>query len=458
MHILGEHALVIGGSVAGLMTARVLARHYARVTVIDRDVLPADSRHRKGVPHGLHAHGLLARGRELLESYFPGLTDDLAAQGALKGDLLADCVWFNHGVYLKQERSGLTGLLVSRPLLESYVRQRVAALRNVRLLEGCEALNPTFDPDTGRIMGVEVDRDRERYVLDADLVVDAAGRGSRAPDWLQALGYEVPSAEKVEVGIGYTTRLYRRKPEHAGGKLAVVVRGGAPDYRFGVALAQEDDSWIVSTGGYFGDAAPRDEEGLRAFVRSLPARELGEIVGSAEPISSFRAYRFAASVRRRYERLARFPAGYLLIGDALCSFNPSYGQGMTTAALEATALDECLAGGTEALARRFFRAAARIIDIPWQIAVGNDLAHPQVVGKRAPMGRFFGWYVGKLHRAAARDGLLGTRFLEVANLMATPTALLAPEIALRVMRGNLVRLFGSPELGSASAQLPQLDC
>jgi 2-polyprenyl-6-methoxyphenol hydroxylase-like FAD-dependent oxidoreductase len=274
-------------------------------------------------------------------------------------------------------------------------------------------------------------------VLDADLVVDAAGRGSRAPDWLQALGYEVPSAEKVEVGIGYTTRLYRRKPEHAGGKLAVVVRGGAPDYRFGVALAQEDDSWIVSTGGYFGDAAPRDEEGLRAFVRSLPAHELGEIVGSAEPISSFRAYRFAASVRRRYERLARFPAGYLLIGDALCSFNPSYGQGMTTAALEATALDECLAGGTEALARRFFRAAARIIDIPWQIAVGNDLAHPQVVGKRTPMGRFFGWYIGKLHRAAARDGLLGTRFLEVANLMAPPTALLARSVALRVVRGNL---------------------
>ena len=458
MRMLGEHALVIGGSIAGLMTARVLARHYARVTVIDRDVLPEDSRYRKGVPHGLHAHGLLARGREVLESYFPGLTEDLMARGALTGDLLADSAWFNHGVYLRRERSGLTGLLVSRGLLESYVRQRVMALENVRLLERCEALDPIFDPLAERFTGVEVDRDGERYVLDADLVVDAAGRGSRGPDWLEALGYDTPAVEKVEVGIGYTTRLYRRRPEHAGGKIAVIVRGGAPHYRFGVALAQEDDTWIVSTGGYFGDAAPRDEDGLRAFVRSLPASELGEIVSSAEPISSFRAYRFAASVRRRYERMPRFPARYLLIGDALCSFNPSYGQGMTTAALEAAALDECLSRKTERLAQRFFKAAAAIIDIPWQIAVGNDLAHPMVAGRRTAMGRFLGWYIGKLHRAGAQDARVATRFLEVANLMAAPSALLAPEIALRVMRGNLVRLFGSPELGSASAQVPQLDC
>ena len=236
MHILGEHALVIGGSVAGLMTARVLARHYARVTVIDRDVLPADSRHRKGVPHGLHAHGLLARGRELLESYFPGLTEDLAAQGALKGDLLADCVWFNHGVYLKQEWSGLTGLLVSRPLLENYVRQRVAALRNVRLLEGCEALNPMFDPGYRAHSRGSRSIGTGAVLLDADLVVDAAGRGLARPDWLQALGHEVPSGEKVEVGIGYTTRptaaaRARRR------QLAVVVRGGAPDYRSARARA-----------------------------------------------------------------------------------------------------------------------------------------------------------------------------------------------------------------------------
>lgn len=193
-------------------------------------------------------------------------------------------------------------------------------------------------------------------------------------------------------------------------------------------------------------------------MRSLPASELGEIVSSAEPISNFRAYRFAASVRRRYERMTRFPAGYLLIGDALCSFNPSYGQGMTTATLEAAALDECLGGGTERLAQRFFEAAAAIIDIPWQIAVGNDLAHPMVAGKRTEMGRFMGWYIGKLHRAAAHDARLATRFLEVANLMASPSALLAPEIALRVLRGNLVRLFGDPELRTAPAQVPQLDC
>jgi 2-polyprenyl-6-methoxyphenol hydroxylase-like FAD-dependent oxidoreductase len=458
MRKLGQHALVIGGSIAGLVSARVLSRHYARVTVIDRDALPDDGRHRKGVPHSLHAHGLLARGRELLEGFFPGLTEDLVAKGARTGDLLADSVWFNHGVYLRQEPSALTGLLISRPLLESYVRRRVMELANVRVLERCEALEPTFDRDAGRITGVVVEREGERYVLDADLVVDTSGRASRGPDWLAALGYELPAVEKVEVGIGYTTRLYRRRPEDAGGKLAVIVRGGAPHYRFGVALAQEGDSWIVSTGGYFGDAAPRDEEGLRAFVQSLPACELGDIVSTAEPISEFRAYRFAASVRRHYERLPRFPAGYLLVGDALCSFNPSYGQGMTTAVLEAKSLEECLAGGTERLAQRFFSAAAAIIDIPWQIAVGNDLSHPMIAGKRTAMGRFLGWYIGKLHRAGAHDARLATRFLEVANLMAPPTALLAPEIALRVLRGNLAALFSNPMTRPAQRELAQLDC
>jgi 2-polyprenyl-6-methoxyphenol hydroxylase-like FAD-dependent oxidoreductase len=287
------------------------------------------------------------------------------------------------------------------------------------------------------VTGVEVDAGNGKEILAADLVVDATGRGSRSQSWLETLGFDAPAVEKVEVGIGYTTRLYRRRPGDAGGKRALVMRGGAPRYRFGVALAQENDRWIVSVGGYFGDYAPLDEEGFLGFVRTLPVPEIVEIVSSAEPLSGFRSFRFPASVRRRYERLGRFPDGYLVVGDALCSFNPAYGQGMTTAILEAKALSDCLGDGPARLAERFFAAAAAIIDIPWRIAVGGDLEHPRVEAARTPFARFMGWYIGKLHRAAARDAALAVRFLKVANLMAPPAALLAPAIALRVLRGNL---------------------
>src|SRR6476619_4150616 len=140
---------------------------------------------------------------------------------------------------------------------------------------------------------------------------------------------------------------------------------------------------------------------------------------------------------RRYDKMRRFPKGYLVFGDAICSFNPVYGQGMTVAAQEAALLRECLEAGDADLARRFFAAASTAIDTPWYIAVGNDLRHPQVQGPPPAKVRFINWYIGKLHMAARHDARLATAFLEVANLEAPPTQLLHPATVLRVIRGNL---------------------
>jgi 2-polyprenyl-6-methoxyphenol hydroxylase-like FAD-dependent oxidoreductase len=432
---------------AGLAAARVLSERYARVTVLDRDALPDGAIFRKGVPQGSHAHGLLARGRDALEALFPGLTGELVREGAMKVDLLADSIWFNHGVRLGAADSGLIGLLVSRPMLEDRVRRRLLEHPRVRVLDRCEALRPTFDSRLGRVTGVEIDTGSGREILAADLVVDATGRFSKSPAWLEELGFEPPPTEQVEVGIAYTTRLYRRRPDDAGGKRVIAVRSGAPLYRFGVALAQEDDRWIVSVGGYFGATAPADQSSVTDFARSLPVREIGDIVGNAETLSPFRGFRFPASVRRRYERIGHFPAGYLVTGDALCSFNPAYGQGMTAAILEAIALRDCLALGSDRLAQRFFKVAAGILDTPWQIAVGGDLEHPQVKGRRTLQGRALSWYIRRLHRAAVRDPSVAVRFLEVANLMAPPAALLAPDVAFRVLRGNLTSRGRVPARG-----------
>src|SRR5262249_46295906 len=220
---------------------------------------------------------------------------------------------------------------------------------------------------------VKIGNGEEHTVL-ADLVVDASGRGSSSPAWLESLGYIRPEEERIEIGIGYTTRVYRRRPEDLGGKTAVVIAGSGPNWRNGALLYQTEDRWIVSIGGYFGDHAPDDQQMFAAYARSFPTSDIYDIVSRAEPLSDFVRYRYPANLRRRYERLARFPKGYLVFGDAICSFNPVYGQGMTVAAQEALLLADCLAASDEAdLPRRFFKAVERVVDVPWDITVGNDL-------------------------------------------------------------------------------------
>ena len=444
MKHIGQHAVVIGASMGGLLAARALSDFYAVVTVLERDTFPLSDIPRKGVPQGRHPHGLLSRGRHVIENFFPGWTDEVVASGGVRGDIAGDVNWIGHGVTIKSAPSDLVGLLASRPVLEGHVRRRLMGLSNVRVIENCAVQGLIADDKNTTIRGVRarVGNGVEQTIT-ADLVVDASGRGSSSPGWLEGFGFTRPEEEKIEIGIGYTTRVYRRRPTDLGGKLAVVIAGSGPNWRNGVILYQTEDRWIVAIGGYFGDHAPDDEQMFAAYAGSLPTSEIYDIVAHAEPLSEFVRYRYPANLRRRYERLTRFPSGYLVFGDAVCSFNPVYGQGMTVAAQEAALLRECLEAGDANLARRFFAAASIAIDTPWDIAVGNDLRHPQVAGPRSPKVRFINWYIGKLHMAARHDVKLATAFLEVANLEAPPTRLLRPAIVMRVLRGNLGRRRGN---------------
>jgi 2-polyprenyl-6-methoxyphenol hydroxylase-like FAD-dependent oxidoreductase len=435
----GEHAIVIGASMGGLLAARALAEHYGRVTVVERDALRPDEP-RKGVPQSSHIHGLLARGGVALEAFFPGFTDELVARGAIRADLLARSLMWLNGGYLAQAPSGLMGLASSRPMLEGWVRRRLLQLPNVSVIDSCTVHRLESAAHGTRVTGIHVARrpDDAESTISADLVVDATGRGSRSPRWLSALGFDPPEREEVEVGITYTTRLYRRRAEHLGGVAAVIVAPGEPLWRGGGVLAQEGDRWIVSLAGYHGDHAPPDDRGFVEFARSFPVGEIHELVKSAEPLSEYVSFKFPANVRQHYERLRRFPEGLLVFGDALCSFNPIYGQGMTVASLEAGVLRECLSRGSERLASRFFESAARLTDVPWQMAVGQDLCHPRSRKKRAPPARVLDWYVRRLHFAARRDAALAKSFIEVANLVAPPPTLMRPATLLRVLRGNLL--------------------
>jgi 2-polyprenyl-6-methoxyphenol hydroxylase-like FAD-dependent oxidoreductase len=438
----GAHAIVIGSGIGGLIAARVLADRYERVTILERDALPEKAQPRKGVPHGRHAHGLLARGREVLEEMFPGLTQELVEAGAVSGDTLADSRWFNFGVYLAVGHSGLRSILLSRPLLETHLRRRLLANFGVSIREQTCVQGLAADESRGRVEGVRLSRfaGAPGEVLAADLVVDCSGRHSHSRQWLANLGYPAPVEETIGVRISYATRLLHRTPGQLAGKRVALIGAQAPTWRFGVALANEHDRWIVTQGGYFDDMPGSSDQAYLRFAESLAAPDIAELLATAEPLTAPVGFGFPASRRTRYEWLHRFPQGYLVFGDALCSFNPIYGQGMTAAALEGAALRDCLARGTAGLAARFFASASSIIDIPWQIAAGNDLRHPRLQGQQSRIGRFMSWYIGKVHHAGAEDPAVACAFLRVANLMEPPSKLFAVNTVLKVLRGNLFRV------------------
>jgi len=433
----GSHAVVLGGSLAGLATAAALAPRFERVTIVERDALVAAAAPRRGVPQGRHGHALLPGGQQALEALLPGLTDDLVDAGA-HAVRTGRVRMHLHGGYLATIDVPEQVIAASRPLVETVVRRRVIDLPNVDVVQACDARGLLVDAARTRVTGVRLLPRRDaavEEVVHADLVVDATGRGSRSPSWLEALGYDAPEEEQVEVNVRYTTRLFRRDGTSLGGARQVLV-GAIPTGRGAFMQTVEDDCWLVSLIGYFGDHAPADLDGFRAFAAGLEASEAFEIATTCTPVGAGTTTAYRAGRRRHYARLRRFPDRYVVIGDALCSFNPTFGQGMSVAAAEARLLGRVVDGGLDGAGRRFFRRARRLVDVPWTLAVGEDLRFPQVAGRRDLQSRLVGPYLRRLVRTARHDPDVAWAFLRVIGLLAPPESLMAPRVARRVLRSG----------------------
>jgi 2-polyprenyl-6-methoxyphenol hydroxylase-like FAD-dependent oxidoreductase len=437
----GEHAVVIGASVAGLLAARALSDAYERVTIIERDELPAVGQGRKAVPQGSHAHVMLASGQRAIEQLLPGITDQLFAAGAQSGKALHEIRLVIAGHQLTREARGADVLLASRPLIEGHVRRRVLAVANVALRERRDAIDVLTSPDRQRVTGVRlVSRGREaQMVLDSDLVVAASGRAARVPALLDALGYTRPSEDRLTVDLLYVSRRVRLRPEALEGDKLVGI-GARPGLPRGVWLIAQEDHWILTAFGYGAEHhPPTDEQGYLEFIATVAPPDVLAAIRDSEPLGELVTHRFPANQRRRYERLKHFPDGLLVLGDAISSFNPLYGQGMSVAALEAIVLRRCLEQGEQQLAKRFFRAAGKIVAPAWDMAIGGDLALPEVLGKRSLIVRISNAYMERLLRVAERDPIVAQAFGEVSDLLAPPQDVLKPRILWRVLRGNLHR-------------------
>lgn len=438
----GDRAVVLGGSIGGLLAARVLADAYDEVVVVERDRLPHTAAHRRGVPQSRHIHGLLAGGQQALEELFDGLTAELVDAGAPAGDMLEHVRACFGGHRLQPGPSGLLALQASRPLLEACVRARVRALPSVRFLDRCDAAGLTTTPDGQRVTGARLVRradDSAEQTVGADLVVDATGRSSRTPAWLEMLGYPRPPVERLQVGIGYASRTCRLVPGLLGDSLGIVIAATPDNPRGGAVAAMEGDRLIVTLYGILGDHPPTDPNGFAAFASTLQFPDISEVLRQAEPLDEPVRFRYPTSVRHHYERLTRFPSGLVVMGDAVCTFNPIYGQGMSVAVLQALALGAHLRQRATPEPLRYFREVSRTIDVAWGMATGGDLAFPKVPGHRSVQVRLFNAYASRLFAGAARDPRLGRAFLRVAGLVDPPQALLAPRLATRVLLPGLRR-------------------
>lgn len=441
--------IVLGGSMAGIWTARVLAEHFARVTIVERDQLPVQAEHRPGVPQDRQYHILLRRGLQIMEELFPGADKKLLDADAIQFDEINDVKTKFQGEWLPQYPSGEFLLACSRVLLETTLRDQLRRYPGVEITDGTEATALVAGESRQRITGVRIRQRRgpergKESVLEADFVVDATGRNSRTPEWLAAIGYSRPKETVINPQLGYVSRYYRQPEGHAARWQMMYVLPNPPaGTRSGLIFPQEENTWVVMMAGANRDYPPTDEAGFDAFARSIDP-QFHQVLQTAKPLTSAYGYRRTANRWRHYESLTPWPSGFAVVGDAFCGFNPVYGQGMTVAAMTAVALDEELRrtdDRLEGLATRFQAQVAEVTRPVWLLTTGADLAYPETEGSAGKPGlaeRLAYWYTRKVMDTVPHDELVRRVFLDVNHLVRPATDLFRTRVLWRVLRHNLL--------------------
>ena len=444
-----RHAVVLGGSLAGLLAARVLSDHFEHVTLIERDVYPDSPETRRGIPQANHVHGLLLRGRQVLEQLFPGLQDEMIAEGAPLLDMASDFAWYTRSGWGIRFPSDLKVLAFTRPLLDLHVRRRLRKNPRVEIMDNTEMLRLLPDATENRLSGVlvcsrasELDR-RVAKAISADLIVDTTGRASRAPRWLAELGYEPPEETVVNAHIGYASRFFRIPENFNADWMCAFVQSAPPQQKRGAILFRvEGNRWLVTLIGGGRDYPPSDDAGFLEFAGGLRDRLIYDAIRTAEPVSPIKTHRATENRLRHFDRAKRLPDNFVLLGDSVCAFNPVYGQGMTIASLGALTLDKCLReqarlrpdGSFTGLSRRFQKQLAKVTKAPWMLATSEDYRYHETEGAGpSAMTKFMHRYMENVLLLATKSVGVRSVLLRVFNILAPPTALFQPRVLFRVV-------------------------
>jgi 2-polyprenyl-6-methoxyphenol hydroxylase-like FAD-dependent oxidoreductase len=437
--VLLRRAVVLGGSVAGLAAARVLSDHCDEVIVIERDTAGTGGPARPGVPHGSQVHSLLPAGQAQLDRWFPGFVAGCAATGSVM--IGPDAVSF----YTDGAKRALSptagpgpGLVSTRPFLEAHIRRRVTALPRVRVLAGQAE---DLDIEAGRVTGVRYrppgDASGTATRLPADLVVDAMGRSSRVAGWLERHGWPAPPLRRMAIRLNYATALFGRATPDEQAQVTVAqytgVGGGRP--RIGGVLPVEGDRWMVLIAGYAGDRPGTDPADFTRRCRDDFPAPFGAVAGGGPLMGEIATYHQADSRRREFHA-ARLPAGLVAAGDAVASFNPVYGQGMTSALLHAACLSRYLRSGPDlrAPAAGYFGLVKVVADAAWQVSTLPDLALPHVDGPYPRGWKLLSWLGTAIFEASAVDRTVNDQLSRVTVMLAHPSVLGRPDVVLRALR------------------------
>lgn len=429
-------ALVIGGSIGGLAAARALADHFEQVTVVEREARPANSAPRKCVPQGSHTHLLLELGSQTVRRWFPGIVEEMVTNGAYTLDPLADTALYHYGGWKPRQRSDIETLSCTRPFLEWHVRKHVEALPNVEFIYGHTAQTLLWNTPKDHITGVHINGPSGERDVYANLVVDAAGRGTRVPRWLEEHGFGRPEEETVEVDLAYTSTLLELPADYDVGCRFIAVWSRIPNRRGGFLYEAENKRWLISLTGYFGDHASTEEKEFRAFAQSLPVPDLHRALEAGKIISNITQHKIPSSRWNRYDKLRRFPEGLVAIADSVTALNPVYGQGMSVAVRGAVELETNLAklraGGRDlrGFARKFQDKLARIVEIPWLLSTTLDLRHPEARGRRPPGSKALQWAFQNVCDVSSIDSKASRIFMEILQMRRGVEGLAHPDLLL----------------------------
>ncbi len=439
-------AVVIGASITGALAARVLTDHFDRVLLIDRDSMPGRAQTRGKVPQEHHVHLLLQRGRENMENLYPGFMAELEAAGAEIVDLSHGVKWHLAGRWKNRWPTGIKAHYCSRTLVEHHLRRRALRLDGVELRERSVVEEPLWDELGRRIVGLRIiHAEGRREEISADFVVDASGRGTAAPAWLKARGFPQPENEHVVSRLGYASRLYRRHPDYRDKWDVLLVTPRLPDdRRMGVVSPIEGDRWMVTAGGWLGEYPEANEESFVAFMRDLPVPDIHDVIMKAEPLAEVRRFTLSGGLRRRYDRLERFPEGFFVLGDAVCSFNPIYSQGMSVCSMQVMAFAQCfgahLAGRLSAPA--LFGEIMSATQASWEQARSGDERFTEVRGVSTPRNRLRDIYFDELVQASIDDRTVTLALLKTNNLIADSSVLTSAPIICRTLKSTVMRSLG----------------
>lgn len=438
-------AIVIGSSMAGLLSARVLADYFSQVIVVERDTLPKQPQTRTGVPQAHHVHVLLAQGQRILNQLFPGIDAELREAGSPRVEWTREYGFFALWGWYPSVASDLISHTCSRAFLEWLVHNRLSSFDNVKFLEKTQVRGLLSNNQNSQVKGVKLyhPEEHQEEELIANLVVDASGRNSQVPNWLESMGYQTPEKTVINSFLGYSTRWYEIPQDSEVDKQVIMVTYKPPhEKRGGVLVAIEGNRWAVTLLGIAKEYPPTDDESFLEYARSLRNSAIYDAIKDAKPISKVYSYRRTENRWYHYEKLAHLPEGLVMIGDAVCAFNPVYGQGMTTAALGAITLQKCLqkqfnhsSNKVAGLTQNFQKQLAQVLKTPWLMATSDDCRWEETEGgKPDKKTLLMHKYMDQVMLLSVHQPQCYKKFLEVIHMMKPPLALFAPNVMFGVLK------------------------